>query len=132
MNEKPETGWLTLEEAVPVDLLKAEVRAWAWRIGVEPREIRVRPMKNKWASCSTHGRLTFDQELLYKPADFRARVIVHELLHLKVPNHGRVFRALVKAYLDEAGVTPNRGTAVTEVAADLRNSHEAEEDQGTS
>jgi len=28
-------------------------------------------------------------------------VIVHELLHLKVPNHGKVFRALLKAYLAE-------------------------------
>jgi hypothetical protein len=26
-------------------------------------------------------------------------VIVHELLHLKVPNHGKLFRALMKAYL---------------------------------
>jgi predicted metal-dependent hydrolase len=26
-------------------------------------------------------------------------VIVHELLHLKVPNHGKVFRALLKAHL---------------------------------
>lgn len=26
-------------------------------------------------------------------------VLVHELLHLKVPNHGRLFKALLKAYL---------------------------------
>jgi len=26
---------------------------------------------------------------------------VHELLHLKVPNHARVFRALLRAYLAE-------------------------------
>lgn len=125
MKEKSETGWLILEEAVPVDLFKAEVRAWARRIGVEPREIHVRPMKNKWASCSTHGRLTFDRELLDKPANFRAGVIVHELLHLEIPNHGRVFRALLKAYLGEAGVAFDQGTEITEMAADLRSGHGA-------
>lgn len=32
----------------------------------------------------------------------RRRVIVHELLHLKIPNHGPLFKALEKAYLKEA------------------------------
>ncbi len=101
MKKGPEDGWRPLEEAVPAELFKAEVRAWAWRIGVEPKEIHIRPMKRKWASCSSKGRLTFDQELLRQPARFRAEVVVHELLHLKVPNHGRLFRALLQAHLAE-------------------------------
>jgi len=96
--EKEPYSWQPLEEAVPPDLLRAEVRAWAERIGVEPREIRIRSMKRKWASCSSRGRLTFDTELLRQPAQKRAEVIVHELLHLKVPNHGPLFRALFRAY----------------------------------
>jgi predicted metal-dependent hydrolase len=86
---------------VPVALLKAEVEAWAKRIGVEPKEVHVRPMTKKWASCSSMGRLTFSTELLREPASFRREVIVHELLHLKVPNHGRVFKVLQRAYLAE-------------------------------
>ena len=88
-----------LEETVPADLFKAEVCAWAKRIGVEPREVHLRPMKKKWASCSSKGRLTFNTDLLREPASFRMEVIVHELLHLKVPNHGKVFRSLLRAYL---------------------------------
>ena len=91
-----------LEESVPVDLFKAEVKAWAKRIGVEPKEVHVRPMTSKWASCSSRGRLTFNTDLIWEPATFRAEVIVHELLHLKVPNHGRVFKALLKAYMAES------------------------------
>ena len=90
-----------LEELVPAEVFKAEVRSWARRIGVEPKEVRVRLMKRKWASCSSNGRLTFNTELLHEPAAFRAEVIVHELLHLKVPNHGKLFRALLRAYLAE-------------------------------
>ena len=90
---------LDVDELVPADLLKAEARHWAGRIGVELREVHVRPMKRKWASCSSRGRLTFSDDLLRQPAPFRAEVIVHELVHLKVPNHGRLFRSLVRAYL---------------------------------
>lgn len=99
MRKDTPPDWLPLEEAVPLDLFRAEVEAWARRIGVTPREIRIRPMKRKWASCSSLGRLTFDSELLRQPAEFRREVIVHELLHLKVPNHGPLFRALLKAFL---------------------------------
>ncbi len=100
---KPSGDWSPLEESVPADVFKAEVRAWARRLGVEDRvrEVHLRPMTRKWASCSSQGRLTFDVELLRQPASFRREVIVHELLHLKVPNHGKLFRALLRAYLAE-------------------------------
>jgi predicted metal-dependent hydrolase len=101
MSEPTSQGWQPLEEAVTKDLFKAEVQAWTRKIGVEPKEVHVRAMRHKWGSCSTAGRVTFDAELLAQPADFRRQVIVHELLHLKVPNHGRVFRALLRAYLGE-------------------------------
>ncbi len=84
---------------MPLEVFKAEINAWAKKIGVEAREVHVRPMNTKWASCSSKGRLTFNTTLLEEPAPFRREVIVHELLHLKVPNHGRVFKALLRAYL---------------------------------
>jgi predicted metal-dependent hydrolase len=99
MKKSATPEWVPLEEAVPIDLFKAEVQAWAQRLGVTPREIHLRPMKRKWASCSSRGRLTFNTDLLRQPAAFRREVIVHELLHLKVPNHGPLFKALLKAYL---------------------------------
>ncbi len=79
--------------------IKQEIFAWAEKIGVNPREIHFRNMKRKWASCSSRGRLTFDFSLLHEPAEKRAEIIVHELLHLRYPDHGRVFKALLKAYL---------------------------------
>ncbi len=84
---------------MPLEVFKAEVSAWAKKIGVEVKQVHVRPMSKKWASCSSKGRLTFNTALLEEPAAFRREVIVHELLHLKVPNHGKVFKALLKAYL---------------------------------
>lgn len=91
---------LPLEETVLPQVFKTEVMSWAKRIGVQPKEIHMRQLKNKWASCSSNGRLTFNVELLSQPAAFRAEVIVHELLHLKVPNHGKLFKNLIRALLD--------------------------------
>lgn len=88
-----------LEQTVPAAVFKAEVAAWAKRLGVSPAQVHLRPLTRKWASCSSKGRLTFDTGLLRQPAAFRRQTIIHELLHLKVPNHGRLFDSLLRAYL---------------------------------
>jgi len=80
---------------------KEEVIKWAKKIGVEPKEIQIREMKNKWGSCSSKGRLTFAKDLLNKPPEKRAEVIVHELLHLRYPVHNKMFRVLHKLYLSQ-------------------------------
>jgi predicted metal-dependent hydrolase len=89
----------TLEQIIPAQVFKSEVLSWAKRIGVEPKEIRLRLMKSKWASCSSNGRLTFNSEILQQSASFRREAIVHELLHIKVPNHGKLFKELMKVLL---------------------------------
>jgi len=91
-------------QPISADAFKGAVRAWAQRIGVEPGEIHLRLMKRKWASCSSRGRLTFDTGLLTQTAVFRDEVIVHELLHLKVPNHGKLFHTLLRAHIREGQV----------------------------
>lgn len=90
------------------DAFKQEVQAWAGRLGVEPETIQLRPMTRKWGSCSTNGRVTFSIDLLTQPSQERSRVIVHELLHLKIPNHGPLFRRLETAYLSVSNGEPTR------------------------
>jgi hypothetical protein len=101
---------LPLEASIPEEIFKSEVRSWAGRMGVEPKAITLRPLKRKWASCSSKGNLTFDTDLLRQPAEFRRKAIVHELLHLKVPNHGKLFKALEKAYLEGSGGSETHGS----------------------
>jgi hypothetical protein len=78
---------------------KQHVMSLAREVGVEPKEVHIRGMKRKWASCSSRGRLTFDTALLRQPLETRARAILHELLHLKFPNHGKMFNSLLEAYV---------------------------------
>ena len=77
------------------------IRDWASRLDVRVRAVTVRKMRTKWASCSTAGRLTFDESLLSKPRDLQDYVIVHELLHVSVPNHGKLWKSLMHAYLGD-------------------------------
>lgn len=79
--------------------LKEEVAKWSQRIGVNPVEVHIRQMNRKWASCSSRGRITFNASILKKTKRFLDEVIVHELLHLKYPNHGKMFKALMRTYL---------------------------------
>ena len=72
---------------------------WAERIRVQPRQVRVQPMRRKWASCSTRGTVCFSTAVLTQPAEFREYVSVHELVHLKVPNHGKLFKTLLSMEL---------------------------------
>lgn len=102
MKEAPPPHWQPLEHAIPRDVLLAEIAAWAKRIRVRPTQVTVRTMRRKWGSCSTNGRLTFDVELLRQQAGFRRRVIVEELLHLRIPNHGKLFKTLLRTYLQTA------------------------------
>ena len=81
------------------DELKTAVGNWAAKIKARPKQIRVQRMTRKWASCSRKGRVTFNSELFGQPYRFQEFVIVHELLHLKIPNHGKLFKSLLKAYL---------------------------------
>jgi predicted metal-dependent hydrolase len=83
---------------------KKEVSNWAQTIGVTPKEVHLRDISNKWASCSSKGRLTFSYRLLDELAENRSKVIVHELLHLKYPNHGKMFKTLYASYLKKAGI----------------------------
>ncbi len=56
-------------------------------------------MTRKWASCSDGGRVTFARDMIRQPRKFQDFVIVHELLHLRVRNHGRLFKALLSLYV---------------------------------
>ena len=78
---------------------KARVRHWASKLDVTIVWLGVRPMTNKWASCSTNGHLNFSTELLDLGAELWDYVIVHELLHFSVPNHGKLWKSLMRVHL---------------------------------
>ena len=83
----------------PVQALRQRALTWAVKLRVNPRVIRVQALHSKWGSCSSIGTVTLAYDLVGQTEPFQDYVIVHELLHLRIPNHGRVFKALMTAYV---------------------------------
>ncbi|MBM4274361.1 MAG: M48 family metallopeptidase [Deltaproteobacteria bacterium] len=81
--------------------LKWAARHWAVRMSVKMPQIYVRRMRSKWASMSTAGRLTLNADLIAIPKDLGEYVIVHELVHLLAPNHGKLFKSFMFAYMPD-------------------------------
>lgn len=78
---------------------KNEVKKYADKLEVKVNRISIRPMSRKWASFSTDGNLNFNDELLALDKKLGRYVIVHELLHFHYPNHGKLWKSLMRAYL---------------------------------
>ena len=81
--------------------INERVDYWVQRLKVQPSRLRVQPMKRKWGSCSTAGNITLASDLVDQEPEFQDFVIAHELLHLRVPNHGKLFKALMAAYVPD-------------------------------
>ncbi|MEB1529741.1 M48 metallopeptidase family protein [Xanthomonas sp. WHRI 7945] len=83
----------------PAQDLKRRVMTWAVKLKVNPRGVRLQEMRQKWGSCSSSGTITLAIDLLDRDEQFQDYVIVHELLHLRYSTHGKVFKALMSAYV---------------------------------
>jgi predicted metal-dependent hydrolase len=95
MAAQPANRWQDGEE------IRWAVRHWAARIGVKAPQVHLREMRRKWASISGIGRLTLNTELIDLPKELCEFVIVHELVHRLAPNHGKVFKSFMQAYLPD-------------------------------
>jgi hypothetical protein len=88
--------WQSKEE------FKTCVREWAQKLDVKVQTISMRAMKNKWASYTkANDLLIFNTDLLDMDRELGEYVIVHELLHFIVPNHGKLWKSLMRAHLGE-------------------------------
>lgn len=92
---------LTMERWQDKAEFKERIFYFSRELGIDIKLLSLRPMKNKWASCSTNGNLNFNTELLELDKEIGDYVIVHELLHFRVPNHGKLWKSLMMTYLGD-------------------------------
>ena len=78
------------------ELVSALAEDEAERLGVSYRRIRIGGQRTLWGSCSPGGTLSFNWRLVLAPLEVLDYVVVHELCHLRVPNHTRAFWSLVE------------------------------------
>ena len=83
--------------------IEAMVKKWAVRVGVQPGRIQFRSMSRKWGSCSSRDNITLNSRLTWLPPHLAEYVVLHELVHLKVFNHGKEFKAMMSAHMPDWG-----------------------------
>jgi len=69
---------------------------WSQRLAEPNVAWKIRRMKSVWGSCHFRRRsITYSAELARVPRAYVEYVVVHELTHLKAPNHGPLFYRLM-------------------------------------
>lgn len=71
------------------------VTRYSMETGLAPTRIRITSAKTRWGSCSSKGVLSFTWRLVMAPLEVIDYVVLHELAHLRVPNHSKKFWNLV-------------------------------------
>lgn len=81
--------------------LPEKVALWAQRMGVTPTGLKITSARKRYGSCSGKNSLCFSCFLMNCPEGAIDLVVVHELCHIKVKNHGPAFYALLERYLPD-------------------------------
>lgn len=71
--------------------IRQRVDYYAPKIGVAPRDVAVRELGNRWASCSPNGNLAFHWKCMMAPQTIIDYIVVHELCHLHHMDHTDAF-----------------------------------------
>jgi predicted metal-dependent hydrolase len=90
-----------LEEQTSPDEILAMVETWAARMGVQPQRVRMRSMTSRWGSCSSKGSINLNRALCSVPRPLAEYVVCHELVHLRVLNHGKAFYDMMSQYMPD-------------------------------
>ncbi|MBU6081294.1 M48 family metallopeptidase [Allobacillus halotolerans] len=68
-------------------------------LGVEPNSLQLRTQHKRWGTCTPIGDIYINWRITMAPIWVIDYVVVHELVHLKIPEHNEKFWRLVKATL---------------------------------
>lgn len=94
--------------------LKSRVKHYGSILQLTPQKIWIKSYKRKWGLCRSDGIISFNWKLMFFSAPIVDYVVVHELVHLQIPNHSPQFYKRMqqvlpkyksaKNYLDSIGV----------------------------
>jgi predicted metal-dependent hydrolase len=88
-------GWIRRRAQ---QLLPPKLRELSRRSGLEFSGVGIRSQKTRWGSCSSHGHISLNDQLLFLPADTVDYLMIHELCHTRHLDHSPRFWRLVQTY----------------------------------
>ncbi|MDR2911644.1 MAG: M48 family metallopeptidase [Bacteroidales bacterium] len=86
--EKVITGIYRLEA---INILPARLNKLAGQFGFSFNNVTVRNNKHNWGSCSSRNNISLNLQMMKMPDELIDYILLHELVHTKIKNHGPVF-----------------------------------------
>ena len=82
-------------------IILPRVRHFSRITGLDYRGVRITSAMKRWGSCTAKKNLNFSYRLVMAPLHVIDYVVVHELIHTKIPGHGRDFYERVQEILPD-------------------------------
>jgi predicted metal-dependent hydrolase len=73
----------------------------AGKLGYRINRVSVKNNKTNWGSCSSLKNINLNLHLMRMPDRVIDFIIVHELIHTVIPNHGAKFKAAMRGYFPD-------------------------------
>jgi len=83
-------------------LLPQRLEALANQTGYQYTDVGVKQLKSRWGSCNSNREITLNLYLMQLPWHLIDYVLVHELVHTKVMQHGAPFWAEMEKFMPDA------------------------------
>lgn len=70
-------------------------------LGAEAKSIQLKTQHKRWGTCTPEGNIYLNWRIVMAPIQVIDYVIVHELTHIRIPEHNQTFWKLVKSILPQ-------------------------------
>ena len=97
--ELPEGESIETLRAQAKAALPPRLRALADRYGFAVGRVAIKHNTSNWGSCSSKGNINLNLNLMRVPVPLQDYILLHELVHLRHPNHGPKFHAELERLL---------------------------------
>jgi predicted metal-dependent hydrolase len=83
---------------IALKLIKENTKRLADKFNLKYKSVSVKNQSSRFGSCSHSGSLNFNWQIILFPVPIFEHIILHELTHLIVKNHSKMFWELLGSY----------------------------------
>ncbi len=82
---------VTVDREEAKKILVARLKEMSHQHGYKYNRVTIRNQKTRWGSCSGKNHISLNMKLILLPDELRDYIILHELVHTKIKNHGKKY-----------------------------------------
>ncbi len=80
-----------LDKTRAKNTISIRLQELAEEFGFSYNRLTIRNQKTRWGSCSAKNNISLNVRLALLPEELRDLILVHELIHTRIKNHGPLF-----------------------------------------